>query len=471
MSSDPRGRFIRRFAVRTTLRFTLLVAVGTAVAAVGVFLGLRHSLLRETDEILEGDIREFQLHLSDPKWEGELLVSELAREVQGRESQKVFYRLFGPDGRELWTIPQEHAGKLLPSEEDIRHSLAGHRSHLVLPVPGEADCMTLVNPARLPDGRDGVCQVGMSLGQINRRLQKFALVLGAIWLAVVVAGALISYRSTQGPLGQLRTMTARVREISATELHLRLPKNGTNDEFDTLAETLNEMLERLQDAVRRLNQFTADAAHELRSPVARLRMAADVALSGSENSEASQTALQDIIRQADGLTSLVTHLLFLAREGDGHGAANMQDVDAAELLDETASVYTAAADDKGTRIDHSEFEAARVRGDRQRLLQAIGNLVMNAIQYTPPGGTVTLAGAIDGDTYSFTVSDTGCGISETDLPHIFDRFYRADVSRHTAGAGLGLSIVQAIARSHGGAVTVESEPGRGSTFRLTIPLA
>jgi len=471
MSSGHSRKLTRRFAVRTALRFTLLLAIGVAVAAVGVFLGLRHSLLRETDEILEGDIREFQQHLSDAKWEGELLKSELHREVHGRASQKVFYRLFGPDGEERWTIPQAYAGRLAVPENVIRRSLDGHRAHMVLPLSGEADCMTLVSPALLADGQRGVCQVGMSLGGVNQRLVKYGSVLAGIWLAVVAVGALVSYRLTQGPLNQLRAMTARVREISASALHLRLPRAGTDDEFDALAETLNEMLERLQDSVRRLNQFTADAAHELRSPVSRLRMAADVALSGDDPSERSRAALEDIISQADGLTSLVNSLLFLAREGAGREAAKMQDVDAAELVDETASLYAAVAEDKGLTLDSSGVDAARVRGDRQRLLRAIGNLLENAIQYTAPGGTITLAGRIDGHAYTFAVSDTGCGISASDLPHVFDRFYRTDASRQASGAGLGLSIVQAIAQAHDGNVIVESEPGRGSTFRLTIPLA
>lgn len=462
---------MRRFAVRTTLRFTLLLAIGVAVAAIGVFLGLRHSLLRETDEILEGDIRKFQKHLADPKWEGEFLKSELRREVLGRASQKVFYRLFRPDGREQWTIPEAYAGKLLPPEDAIRRSLAGRRSHLTLPLPGESDCMTLVNPARLADGKNRACQIGISLANVDRRLVKYASILGALWLAVVAAGALISYRSTQGPLRQLQAMTARVREISATALDLRLPTTGAADEFDALAETLNEMLQRLENAVKHLNQFTADAAHELRSPVARLRMAADVALSNSEAPEASRAAFEDIIHQADGLTSLANRLLFLAQEGAGQKTATMQAMDAAELLSEATSLYVAVVEDKGLTLKSSEVKDATIRGDRQRLLRAIGNLVENAIQYTAPGGTITLAGHIHGDAYTFAVSDTGCGIPSKDLPHAFDRFYRADTSRQAGGAGLGLSIVKTIAGAHGGNVTVESQPGLGSTFRLTIPLA
>ncbi len=471
MSCDPKRSFFREFAVRTTLRFTLLLALGMTVAAVGVFLGLRHSLLRETDEALEGDMYEFEQRLADPQWSEGFLKSELLREVGGRGTQQMLYRLFDPDDRPAWTVLPELADWWLPPSAAVHSAAAGRREHLVLPDDGHGDSITLLAPALLPDGQSRACQISISLAPMNRRLVKYALVLGAIWVAVVGAGAFISYRSALRPLRQIRAMTERAREISASSLHLRLPETGVADELDALARMLNEMLDRLQDSVRRLDQFTADAAHELRSPVARVRMAANVALSDRQDAQACRIACEDILRQADDLTALLNQLLFLAREGETGDALTMQELETAELLAEMASLYQAVAEDEGKCLCREAAAAATLRGDRKRLLQALGNLVENALRHTPRGGTITLAGQMEGAEYVFTVRDTGSGIAAEHLPHIFDRFYRADPARHDAGVGLGLSIVQAIARAHGGRVTAESKLGCGSTFRLIIPLA
>jgi len=312
----------------------------------------------------------------------------------------------------------------------------------------------------------------MSLRQVHERMAKYAYVFLGVGAAVVAAGGLASYRLLRRPIARMHAITTEARAISARSLDQRLRVTGAGDEFDDLAATLNEMLDRLAASVRSLERFVADAAHELRSPVARLRAAAEVALRSPRLSLAEARAtLADICRQADAMTRLVDDLLLLAREEAGPPTASGERVDAAALLEEVVGLYEGAAEEKGLDLRLVSAEAGTVRGRRQRLLRALGNLIDNAVKFTPPGGRVEVGGSADGTVYRFAVSDTGPGIPPDHLPHVFERFYRSEPARGTGGTGLGLSIVQAIARAHGGEVAVESEPGRGSRFTLTLPLA
>ncbi len=258
-------------------------------------------------------------------------------------------------------------------------------------------------------------------------------------------------------------------------LHRRLAIGAAGDELARLSSTLNAMIERLETSFGALRRFTADASHELKTPLTVMRADVERAMSptstGTEQAVALEEALQQLTRMAD----LVDSLLTLARADEGRFDLHREPVELAPLAREVVETARLLGEDAGLIIDAPMIEEADVSGDLTRLRQLFLNLVTNAIKYTPRGGRVEITVVRSDKQVSVTVKDTGIGIAAADLPYIFERFWRADRVRSRAsergGFGLGLAICQWIAQAHGGTLSVQSRLGRGSTFTVTLPVA
>jgi two-component system, OmpR family, sensor kinase len=258
-------------------------------------------------------------------------------------------------------------------------------------------------------------------------------------------------------------------------LHRRLAIGSAGTELVRLAVKLNEMIERLETSFGALRRFTADASHELKTPLAVLRADVERAMSPTTRRDERAIALEEALEQVTRMAELVNSLLTLARADEGRLEVVQDAIVLDDLAREVVETARLLGEEAGVHIDASDIAPAEVRGDLMRLRQLFLNLVTNAIKYTPRGGTVTIALVRVGSEAHFSVRDTGIGIAAADLPYIFDRFWRADRSRSRAaergGFGLGLAICQWIAHAHGGSLTVQSRLGRGSTFTAQLPLA
>jgi signal transduction histidine kinase len=247
----------------------------------------------------------------------------------------------------------------------------------------------------------------------------------------------------------------------------------TGDELQQLAETLNNMLNRIETAVARITQFTADASHELRTPIALIRTRAEVTLDNPRTNDQYRSALQEVLAESDRTSALIENLMLLARSDTGSEGLHFERNDLTVLARDASAQAQTLADAK-----HLVWKAnipdppIWVNGDAQSLRRLVLILIDNAVKYTPHGGSVSLTIRSTGDHAEIEVLDTGIGISEADLPHIFERFYRADKarSRDQGGTGLGLSIGRWIARAHGGEIRVESSVGVGSSFMVSLPV-
>jgi len=248
----------------------------------------------------------------------------------------------------------------------------------------------------------------------------------------------------------------------------------TSDELQRLSETLNRMLARLDASVQRMSQLTADASHELRAPVSLIRTTAELAVDGGRTNVEYLKDMVQILAEAERTTRLIDSLLLLARADAGEGGLQHELIDVSTVVREAVAQGQSLAAEK--QIDLAAnlgSNATAVRGDGEALRRLFFILIDNAIKYTADGGRVQVQlEALDGYA-AVKVTDSGIGISESDVPHIFDRFWRADKvrSRGTGGAGLGLAIARWIVEQHRGSIEVQSESGRGSTFTVTIPLA
>jgi len=261
------------------------------------------------------------------------------------------------------------------------------------------------------------------------------------------------------------------RGIGESDLSRRIDVE-TDDELGRLAQTLNGMIARLEEAFIKQRQFVADASHELRTPLAVIRAESSLVLEKPRDQEQYQHSLELVSQEVDYMSEIVGKLLILARSDAGSEQLTVQDIDLAGLLAELGQDLEALAQEKGLALRFGQLDPLTVRGDRVRLRQLFMNLLDNALRYTPTGGSITGSLVRKDDVAVVSIGDTGIGIPAEHLPFIFDRFYRVDKVRTggEGGTGLGLSIATSIAKMHGGSIEAESRVGAGTIFRVRLPL-
>ncbi|CAG0977986.1 two-component system, OmpR family, sensor kinase [Anaerolineales bacterium] len=315
----------------------------------------------------------------------------------------------------------------------------------------------------------GTLQVGASLGVVDATQENLISVMAIIAVIGVLTAGLGSWVLLGRALSPLEDITETVDQINrADDLSRRIPhQEGNEDEIGELVVSFNQTLERLESLFTSQQRFLADVSHELRTPLTVIKGNVDLM---RRIKEADEESLNSIDQEAGRLTRLVGGLLMLAQAESGRLTLNMKPVELDLLLTEVFTEMTVLAGGK-VKVHLNDIDEVMVNGDRDRLKQVLLNLVANAIQYTPQGGDVFLSMSKIGDQARIIIRDTGPGIPAEDLPHIFDRFYRAEKSRTRSavgGFGLGLSIVHWIVEHHGGQIKVESKEGKGTTFVIWL---
>ena len=318
----------------------------------------------------------------------------------------------------------------------------------------------------------GYLQLANSLEPVDRTLESLLLVLFAGGLLAIGAAALVGWTTAGTALRPLEQVTDTALQISrADDLSRRIPMKGEpRDEVGQLIQAFNETLERLEKLFESQRRFLADVSHELRTPLTAIRGNVDLI---RRMGRADAESLDAITSDVDRMTRMVRDLLMLAQAESGKLPLATEDIELDTLLLEVFHQAKVLSQDR-VDVRLAAEDQARVVGDRDRLKQVLLNLVANALEHTPAGGGVRLGLACVGEWARLTVSDTGSGIPKEELPHIFERFYRVDRSRHRSargGAGLGLSIAYWLTRSHQGRLEVDSEVGKGTTFSVWLPRA
>jgi len=318
------------------------------------------------------------------------------------------------------------------------------------------------------DGEEMII-VTWSANDVEGILNTFRQVLIIIAPAALIVAGILGFFYVKRALRPVQAMTQTAREIEDKNLAKRLDISG-KDELGQLASTLNRMLTRLEEAFKREKQFTADASHELRSPLGIIQGEATLALKKDRNPEEYRKSLEAIAKETENMSSILKKLLFLARNEDNK-RLDFEKVNLKKLLTELADPIELLCEDKSLNFQIDAKEDLIVKGDEVSLRELYINLLNNAIQYTPRGGTITVTLTHAGNNARVTVKDTGIGIPEEHIKHIFERFYRVDKSRSRSegNIGLGLSICQRIVELHGGKMEVESKVGVGSTFTVLMP--
>jgi heavy metal sensor kinase len=324
------------------------------------------------------------------------------------------------------------------------------------------------------NGKPYTVQVAAPMHEAFEALDRFRLLLLFTAPLLLIAASAGGYWLSTRALAPVDEISRTAQRISIENLSDRLPVPPTGDQLERLSETLNAMFARLEAAVRRITQFTADASHELRAPVALIRTTAEVAVQRKDRpAEKYFEALREILEESERTSQVVDSLMLLARADSGKETLESAEADACAIVREAADQGEKLARNSGLELSASLPGApVLIQADSNALRRALLILIDNAAKYTPRGGSIKLNLETNKQFARISVSDTGMGISKADVPHIFDRFWRADKarSREQGGAGLGLSIAKWIVEMHHGSIDVESQPGKGSTFHVQVPL-
>ncbi|MEY4636725.1 MAG: Alkaline phosphatase synthesis sensor protein PhoR, partial [Acidobacteriota bacterium] len=331
------------------------------------------------------------------------------------------------------------------------------------------DRNAVLEVATLPLGGGTVLQVGKTSESRDQLLSNFRRVLllgAAAAVAIGIIGGSFLTRSTLKPLRDLRDAVQRILRTGQTDD--RVPVYGRGDAVDELSGLFNAMLARITTLIHGMHNALDHVAHDLRTPMTRLRVTAESALATTDPAR-HREALSDCLEESERVLSMLTTLMDISEAETGTMTLNRQPVDLAKLAAEVTAVYEDTAEDGGVILHTRVPEQLIVTADRDRLRQALANLVDNAVKYTASGGQVTVDARRGEGVVSISVRDTGAGIPEHEIPRIWDRLYRGDQSRTTRGLGLGLSLVRASVEAQGGTVAVKSAPGHGSTFTITLP--
>ncbi|HEV2473436.1 MAG TPA: ATP-binding protein, partial [Chthonomonadales bacterium] len=363
--------------------------------------------------------------------------------------------------------------KLPIADDTVLRGLAGVPATFDnVPNPAGYPVRMVTVPVFLHDQIPYLVQVGASVEGVQVALKRASEILLAltpsVFLVALVGGWLLVGRA----LKPVDDMTRAALTIESKHLKMRLVPSRTDNEIGRLAGALNEMIARLEQSFAQIERFSADASHELKTPLTTIRGEAEVALMSDSTSESSRATFRSIVEETERLSTIVNNLLLLSRADADQVRLKREQVQVHDVVMAAYEPLERLAHRKGVRLDVSQIDEVIVLGDSLWLQQLATNLLHNAINYTPAGGVVTLALIrLENGSGRLTISDTGPGIPEEHLPHIFDRFYRVDSgrSRDQGGTGLGLNIARWIAEAHGGSISVSSVVGQGAQFTVTLP--
>lgn len=462
---------LRSVGARLTFWYTGILSLTLLVLGATAYGLLTYSLAQDIDVSLRGLAEVIAAQIQkDGRTPVPPDLDKLFRHFFGYAPGKPYFDMLDPLGRQKSGLPP-FSSELPISSEALHNFMHGKGTFETQTGAGPYPIRVLTHPILEQGQVVSFIQVWVSLENMYKTRRRFVLIMAAVFpLGLLLAGGggwLLARRA----LRPVDYMTRAAQRISGEHLGERLLETGTGDELDRLARTLNEMLGRLDDTFRQIRQFSADASHELQTPLTILKGEIEVALRSPRTPEEYQQVLNSCLEEIERISRLVEGLLLLARADSGVLRMDLKPVDLHNLLNEVATQMQKLADAQGISLSLDTLEPVTMCGDREHLRRLLLNLIDNAIKYTATGGRVTLSLRRDANYALIGVTDTGIGLSEAEQVRIFTRFFRAGNARSQSGggAGLGLCIAQSIAEAHGGKIQVHSSPGQGSTFTVVLP--
>jgi len=421
-----------------------------------VFRGIDGVLLQEMGELREGYATR---GLENVEHQLELEARELG-------TNKAIFRIVRSDGTEVASSDSTHWVDVRPRPEKISEALRlGNRAVSSSLKMGTDNAVRSIYLAL--DNELVIHGVGSLTEEINLlRRYRLMLILGGFM--VTMLAALVGFFMARSAMSRVKQLTSTALRIHEGRLDDRVPLRSVHDEIDHLGQVFNSMLDRIEQLVSRMKQMMDDIAHELRSPIARVRGNAELALLNKQSSEETQQLAAMTIEELDNLLALVNTMLKIS-EADADVANRPADpVNVAQLLEDAVELFEPVAEQKSITLTLEEMGAFVSRGDKQKLQLAFSNILDNAIKYTPPGGSVQVYRP-RGEANAVAIRDSGVGIASHDVPRVFERFFRSQAVAAEPGSGLGLSLTKAVVQSHGGSISISSELGKGTQVVVELP--
>lgn len=453
----------RSIAFQLILLFTLAAALLLA-CGLGVFYSIvAHHAIAEDNAVLadKGFALSADLRENGP----EIFAKEITIHGAGQHAS-YWIRILDSYGRAVAQTPE--MDRLIPTHifPAARESAEAIRTRKDFRTTGKL--FSLVAFVEHFNGAAYTIQLAQDRSSDEQVEKNFALLFLAVLFGGVVASALIGIVVTQRGLRPLRKMAESLSRVEPDQLKVRIGSSGWPHELQPLARAFDEMLKRLDDSFTRLSQFSADLAHELRTPIANMLGEAQVALTRDRNAGEYRETIESIVAECERLSRIVDNLLFVARVDAAREPIAGKQFDARAAVEKIAEFYRTVADDHHVTITCSGN--GQIFADPDLFERAVGNLLDNALRFTPEHGLIRITLSKNNSDFEVAVHDNGSGISAEHLPHVFDRFYRGESSRSSDGAGLGLALVKSIVDLHGGGATIESNVGHGTVVRLIFPL-
>jgi hypothetical protein len=456
------GKLLRTTAFKLTLVYLGIFVLFAASLLAYFALNTRRLITDQITATVNGEVTG----LSEQYGQGGLRRLVIVVDVRSRRPGSSLYLVTTPSGEGL----AGNVGSLEPGVLDRPGWL--ETNYHRLEAPEGAEHRALVRVVQLPGGFHLL--VGRDL---DERERLFGIIVNAgQWslALVIVLGLLGGFFVSRRVLSRIDAMTGTAQTIMAGDLSGRLPIAGTGDELDRLADNVNAMLERIEALMRGLKEVSDNIAHDLKTPLTRLRNRCEQALRSATGEAGYRAALESTIAESDDLIRTFDALLMIARAESGQARENMTEFDASEIARDVGELYEPVADEKGITLKIDAAAVARVRGNRELVSQALANLIDNAIKYAGPNGElngvpaeIVVKAGNDGERITLSVADRGPGIPDADRGRVVERFVRLEQSRSEPGSGLGLSLASAVARLHGGELKLDdNHPGLRTTIAL-----
>jgi two-component system OmpR family sensor kinase len=454
--------------IRLTLAFAAVLAAAIVVADIALYLALSRAETGAAGDVLVSQASTIVSGIEDVNGQVSFGGGDLPTETQ--QGVAVEVAIVGPDGSITQTPGQAlSASTLNQIAAKARMTATATPPYSVRDSRG-VPRLVYAESLQTGQGTKVVLIVSRSIGELQAALNQTILFLAVLSALVILAGTLLAHRLTGRVLEPVRRIASTARSLSQRDLHRRVEVDVPPDELGELVQTFNGMLARLEASFEGLRRFTADASHELRSPLALMRSELEGTLARARTPAEYEQVLRGLEQEVEHMARMVDQLLMLARADGGALRPAETNVDVADFLHETAARWRPVGDRRRVRLDVEAPESGHVWADPDLLRRVMDNLIDNATRHTPEGTAVHLSGAHTAGGWNIEVRDEGPGVPENVRPVLFERFAgSAGRPRDSAGAGLGLALSRAIAESHGGRLQLVEQNGPGATFRLFLP--
>jgi signal transduction histidine kinase len=451
---------------RLTLWYSGIFAVFFSIAFIFFQLLITSFIHERIDRELLTESEEFSSLLEFVK-EMDAVKTAMILDIESESSGKAFVRLMDSSG-EKFASPNISALDIKFDHTILeRLNVRGtDRLFETLSIPQSQHKVRILYRTL---GSSRILQIGQSMEEAEEFLQTSLKVFGITMLFLIPCAALVGRFMARRALMGVEEVTRTAIHISEGEYERRVPFKGGGEELDRLAKTFNNMLERIQELIREMREMTDNIAHDLRSPITRIRGIAETSMTTADGNPEYELISGSILEECDRLLDMINMMLDISEAEAGISKLNRTVFDFSKLVKEACELFQPIADDKEVRIITNLEDNMNIYAEKEKMQRVVANLLDNAVKYSTSGSTVMLSADKKESGLILSVKDNGIGISPDDLPHIFKRFYRCDASRSKAGTGLGLSWAQAIIQAHGGNISVTSSSNKGSEFTVVIP--